>query len=216
MFNLSFLLEILSEFFLQLTRDYGYLGVFIGSFADSLFPLVPSEVVLGVAGALIYQGVLNPWLALIVSIIGNLLASIVVWYAGHRLGEGLVLKYGKYLQFDEKDLEKSKNIFNKWGYFSVFFCQFIPILRSIISIPSGILKLDITKFLILTAMGATIWNSTIMYIGFTLGANWKHVDEYINKYGKPLFYVAAVIIIIGIIYFYYNKNKINKKDKFGQ
>jgi membrane protein DedA with SNARE-associated domain len=195
-----------NDWFLRAAENYGYFGIFFGAFADSIFPLVPSEVIMGAGGYLISQGKLNFVLTLIASLLGNICASIIIWYAGKKLGTGLIDRFGKYLNFSHKDYEKAQLTFNKSGYFSVFYCQFIPLLRSLISIPSGILNLNLKKFILATLAGATIWNSGWLIAGVYFSNNFTQIVDFVDMIKYPLLACATIVILFLITRWYKNNH----------
>jgi membrane protein DedA with SNARE-associated domain len=196
--------------FLSFGENYGYLAIFLGSLADSLIPVVPSELVYGAGGFWAYKGYINIPVAVAIAVVGNLLCSALFWYLGKKYGHDFILKWGKYLGFTSKDMDKAEKVFEKYGYWSVLVCQFIPLFRSLISIPSGILELHFRKFMIFTAIGATIWNAVLMIIAYNLGENWSQIAVMVSKFGKPLVISVSLLILIYITYlvykFYKNKN----------
>ena len=205
-------LHILDKWMLYLAENYGYFGIFFGSFADVILPIVPSEIVLGLAGSYVAAGKLNFLLTLITSLAGNLSAASLLWYAGKRWGTGLIERFGKYLQFTHEDLNKAEERFNNGGYLFVFFSQFIPLMRSLIPIPSGILDLSYKKFIICIGLGAAIWNTALITAGFYLRENFEIIDDIIKKYGYPLLLIIIIVMAYFIIMFYKNKaDRINKK-----
>jgi membrane protein DedA with SNARE-associated domain len=199
----------LIEIFLSFGESYGYLAIFVGALADSLIPVVPSEIVFGAGGYWAYKGYINIPIAVVIAVIGNLLASALFWYLGKKYGHEFLVKWGKYLGFGPKDLDKAEKTFAKWGYWSVLVCQFIPLFRSLISIPSGILELHFKKFMFATAIGATIWNSVLMVLAYNLGENWSQVTSMVSSFGKPLTIVAGVFF--GVILAYYGYKLYNNK-----
>jgi membrane protein DedA with SNARE-associated domain len=198
--------------FLSFGESYGYLAIFFGSLADSLIPIVPSELVYGAGGFWAYKGYINIPVAVTIAVVGNLLCSALFWYLGKKYGHDFILKWGKYLGFTPKDMDKAEKVFEKYGYWSVLVCQFIPLFRSLISIPSGILELHFRKFMIFTAIGATIWNSVLMVIAYNLGENWSQIAVMVSKFGKPLVIIVSLGIILYAIYlgFKFHKNKNSK------
>jgi membrane protein DedA with SNARE-associated domain len=200
--------------FLSFGENYGYLAIFLGSLADSLIPIIPSEVVYGAGGFWAYKGYISIPIAVAMAVFGNLLCSALFWYLGKKYGHDFILKWGKYLGFGVKDMNKAEKVFEKYGYWSVLVCQFIPLFRSLISIPSGILELHFRKFIISTAIGATIWNGVLMVIAYNLGENWGQISGMISKFGKPLFAIAC-LVVTGLIgywgYKFYQNKKLSTK-----
>jgi membrane protein DedA with SNARE-associated domain len=205
------IIKNMEVFFVGLASQYGYLGIFLGAFADSIFPLVPSEAVLGLTGVLVGKGVLSGPIALLVSVFGNLSASIVLYYCGKIFGTKFIDKFGKLMQFDNDDLTMAQAMFSKRGYFAVLYCQFVPLLRSLISIPSGLLNLSLPKFLLATGAGAIIWNSTLIYIGYILNDKYEEIGKLVSKYGYPLMLISIILISI-LLWYYIKKIKSLKKS----
>jgi membrane protein DedA with SNARE-associated domain len=200
--------------FLSFGENYGYLAIFLGALADSLIPIIPSEVVYGAGGFWAYKGYINIPIAVAIAVFGNLLCSALFWYLGKKYGHDFILKWCKYLGFGAKDMDKAEKTFEKYGYWSVLACQFIPLFRSLISIPSGILELHFKKFMISTAIGATIWNGVLMVIAYNLGENWGQIAVMVSKFGKPLFALAC-LVVAGLVgywgYKFYQNKKLNTK-----
>jgi membrane protein DedA with SNARE-associated domain len=197
------LFDPLVTLFLTLGEKYGYIAIFIGAIADSLIPIVPSEIVYASAGFWAYKGYINLPIAVLIAVIGNLLVSALFWYLGKEYGHGFLLKWGKYLGFGPKDMEKSEKVFAKWGYFAVLVCQFIPLIRSLISIPSGVLELDFKKFMFATAIGAAIWNAVLMIATYNLGENWGQIITLVAAVSKPVTIIFGIVILFAICYIGY-------------
>jgi membrane protein DedA with SNARE-associated domain len=202
----------LTQLFLDFGKDHGYLAVFLGALADSLIPIVPSEIVFGSAGFWAYKGYIYLPVAVIIAVIGNLIASVLFWYLGKKYGHDFILKWGKYLNFQAKDMDKAEKVFAKWGYWSVLVCQFIPLFRSLISIPSGILELDFKKFVLATAIGAAIWNTVLMVVAFNLGENWSEIGIMLERFGKPITILVGILIVVLVGIYLFSK----RRDKEAQ
>ncbi len=200
-------LDFLTSWFLNLGRDWGYLAVFFGAIADSLIPIVPSELIFGAAGFWVYSGYLNIFLVIFLAVLGNLLASALFWWAGKVFGTPFIEKFGKYLGFGSDDYNRAEKLFARWGYWSVFFCQFVPLLRSLISIPSGVLHLKFRPFMIATGLGAAVWSTALIATAYQLGANWMTIGTWLDQYGKPFTYVVAAIVLVAIIIWYLKTHK---------
>src|SRR3989344_9038650 len=147
----------------------GYFGLFILMALESMIAPVPSEVVMPFAGYLVLQGRFDFWIVLLVSGLGSIFGSVLSYYIGFYGGRPFVLRYGKYLLLDKEHLEWTENWFRKQGNKTIFISRFIPVVRHLISIPAGIAKMAIHKFVIYTFLGATIWNFILLYAGFKLG-----------------------------------------------
>jgi membrane protein DedA with SNARE-associated domain len=205
--------DLLTQSFLGLGQNYGYLAVFVGALADSLIPIVPSEIVFGSAGFWAYKGYINLPIAIIIAVIGNLIASAIFWYLGKQYGHDFLLKWGKYLGFGAKEMDKSEKVFAKWGYISVFVCQFIPLFRSLISIPSGILELEFKKFMVATALGAAVWNAVLMIFAYRLGESWEQIGTALTTFGKPITIIFGLGLLLATAYYGYKLYIAKKKLK---
>lgn len=204
---MSSFLQYIDQAFVYLTIEYGYLGIFIGAFLDVIIPIVPSEIILGLTGVGIAKGTLIFLPALLVALLGNLSAATLLWYLGKKYGHDFILKYGKYMSFDSNNLKQAENMFNKRGYFAVFFSQFVPLMRSLIPIPSGVLNLSYKKFIICIGLGATIWNTILITAGYYLGDNYGLIEVKVKEYGYPLLGLCVLFLFIGVAIFYHKKKR---------
>jgi len=163
---------------------------------------VPSEAVMPFAGFLAYRGVFDPYMAAVVSAAGSIAGSLVSYFMGLWLGRTFVLKYGKWFLVGEKELELTERWFRKWGEKAIFICRFIPVVRHLISIPAGIAKMSMPKFLIYTFTGALIWNSFLLYLGYSLKDGWNLIYEYSKEAD-----IAVALIIIAFAAYLFIKRK---------
>ena len=186
----------------------GYFGLFALMALESMIAPVPSEVVMPFAGYLVLQGRFDFWIVLLVSGLGSIFGSVLSYYIGFYGGRPFVLRYGKYLLLDKEHLEWTENWFRKQGNKTIFISRFIPVVRHLISIPAGIAKMTIHKFVIYTFLGATIWNFILLYAGFKLGEHWDKIHQYSR--GLDIIFVALVILFF--VYFIWKHRK-RKNEK---
>ena len=201
------IVEKLVELIINGMSAGGYLSVFVLMALESMIAPVPSEVVMPFAGYLVLQGRLTALGTLLASSLGSIFGSIMSYYIGMYGGRAIALKYGKYLLLDEGHLVWTEKWFRKQGDKTIFISRFIPIVRHIISIPAGIAKMPVNKFLIYTFIGASAWNSILLYAGFKLGTHW----EIIHHYSRELDIIFVAGIIIFAIYFLLKHTSKNKK-----
>ena len=199
----------MNDFIISFTNSYGYVGVLILIFLENIFPLIPSELILLTSGFLIIKTNLNILIMIIFATFGSLLGSIFLYYLASLLNRNTLIKLInskalKILNLNEKDIDLSFNWFNKKGNISVLICRCIPVLRSLISIPAGIFKMSILKFLLYTTIGSLVWNSVIIIIGYVVGENFLVINEVLKKYS---YLFVALIIIIGVIFVFRKKIK---------
>ena len=184
---------LLGTFILNLIDNYGYLGMFLGMVLEAVIIIIPSEAILATAGILAGRGIFSFWGAFITGLLGSVFCAIVIYFMGYFGGNSFVRKYGKYFFMKEDDLEKSDSWFNKYGLLAALIGRNIPIIRTLISLPIGIMRLSFWKFLLLTTIGSIPWTLLFVYLGYSLGNNWVIINVYIDKLKVP--------IIILLLYF---------------
>lgn len=179
---------------LQIISFSGYLGVFILMTLESTAFPMPSEAVMPFAGFLIAEGKMDLLFVIIASSVGSIFGSLISYYIGLKGGKPFILRYGKYVLLSKHHLDITERFFKRRGSLTIFISRFIPVVRHVISIPAGIGKMDLKKFLILTAVGATIWNSILTYIGFILRDNWSILMSYTIYFDIVI--IAFLIILV--------------------
>lgn len=188
----------------------GYFGVFVLMALESMIAPVPSEAVMPFAGYLALQGKFNFWIALFASSLGSISGSLLSYYIGSYGGRPFVIKFGKYLLLEKEHLEWAEKWFKRQGHKTILISRFIPVVRHIISIPAGIARMSLHKFLIYTFIGATIWNLILLYAGFRLGAHWNKIHEF-SKELDMAFFVAVVLFFVYFVWKHHKRK--NEKDK---
>lgn len=171
---------------------------FLMALESMIFP-IPSEVVMPPLGMAVHQGQFPLWAAITATSIGSLVGSLISYYLGYFGGKPLVVKIGKFLLLNEHHLDLTTAWFKKWGSLTVFVSRFVPVVRHFISIPAGMAKMNILKFSLYTVIGATLWNSLLLYLGYIMEKNW----ESILTYRTPLDAAMVVLILIAIIAWYW-------------
>jgi len=197
------LTNFLIDYFTLIIEKLGYLGIGILMTLESMVAPVPSEAVMPFAGFLWYDGKFTLWGIILASTLGSILGSLISYYIGAYGGRPLVKKFGKYLLLNEHHLDKTEQFFQKYGDKTIFISRFIPIVRHLISIPAGVGRMRIGKFLLYTTIGAGLWNSFLAWLGFQLRDKW----EVIRKYTEILDVLIVVAIALAIIYFIYQRKK---------
>ncbi len=186
------MLENMAQWVLDVVSSLGYLGLALLLIAENLFPPIPSEIVLPLAGFLVDRGDLNMWGALVAATTGSVLGAVVLYSLGRWGGRRLVLRYGSWLRVDEDKLDRAEGWFRRYGDVLVLFARVVPIARSIVSIPAGTAKMPLVRFVILTSIGSAIWNALLIGTGMILGANWSMVQNWVGSYSNAVLILAAV------------------------
>ncbi len=175
----------------QLVSSLGYAGIIGAMFIESASIPLPSEIIMGISGYLVFKGEMNLLLAGLAGAIGNILGSTVMYYIGSKGGRPVVKKYGKYLHFDEQRFDRVDHWFAKWGDKTVFVSQLLPVVRTFVSLPAGILRVNFPRFLIYTFIGAFIWCTLLAYAASLLGAEWEKLTQLTRE--------IEVILVIGVV-----------------
>jgi membrane protein DedA with SNARE-associated domain len=179
-------------------REGGYLGVWVLMTLESMVAPVPSELVMPFAGFLIVTGEFTLTGIAIASTLGSITGSVVSYYMGRIGGRPLVLRAGKYLLLHEGHLAQTERFFERYGEKAIFFARLVPVVRHLISIPAGVGKMKMGKFLVYTVAGAAIWNMFLAWLGMMLRERW----EVIHEYTRILDYVVVAAGVIIVVYFF--------------
>ncbi len=208
----------MEDLILSIMDQFGYFGVFLLITIENVFPPIPSEVVLLFGGFMTTQTNLNIVGMIIFATLGSLVGAIVLYYIGkilnkERLKRIVSGKIGKTLRIKPEDIEKADHWFDTKGNKSVFFCRFVPIVRSLISIPAGMSEMPMVKFLIYTTAGSLIWNTVLITIGNKVGANWESILGIFDQYSHIVLALLVVIFIVFVGVFYYKRIKGDEKKE---
>lgn len=196
---------------ISIMNKFGYFGVFFLIAIENIFPPIPSEVILLFGGFMTTYSKINIIGVIIASTLGSLVGALILYYIGkilnkERLKKIVKGKIGKTLRLKEKDIDKADEWFDTKGNKTVFFCRFVPILRSLISIPAGMSEMSMPKFLTYTIVGSAIWNSVLTIAGSIVGDKWKTIVDIFDKYSH-ITLIVLIILFIGAIIYYFKKRK---------
>lgn len=186
------------EWITSTMTSMGYVGIALLMFAENLFPPIPSELIMPLAGFTVAQGKMNLVLAVIAGLVGTMLGALPWYYAGKLLGEerlkSLADKYGKWIAISSRDIDKADNWFDRHGAKAVLFCRLVPGVRTLISLPAGLSEMSLVPFLIYSTIGSALWIFALTYAGYLLGDNYDRVDEYLGP-------VSKIVLVILLIWF---------------
>ncbi len=206
----------MQEFIISMMNQFGYIGVFLLIAIENIFPPIPSEVILLFGGFMTTYSKLNIVLMILFSTLGSLVGAIVLYYVGkilnkERLKKIISGRIGKILRLKNSDIDKADQWFDNKGNKTVFFCRFVPIVRSLISIPAGMSEMPLGKFFLYTILGSLIWNTVLIVLGAIVGENWTSILNIFNTYSH-IVAILLVIIFIILVYIFYKKKK-KQKDR---
>lgn len=173
--------------FILFFKDLSYAGLVIAL----SFEFVPAELVLPMAGYWVYLGDMKLWLAILAGTLGGTFGPLTLYALGRYGGRPMVEKFGKYFLIRPHHLDASDKFFEKYGSGVAFYGRFVPGIRTVISIPCGMAKMNVFKFSLFTFLAMLPITSLYIYLGFKLGSQWEHVDEIVKPYIVP----AAVVFL---------------------
>ncbi len=189
--------DVVFSTIVNLLYQTGYLGVFLLMVAESATLPIPSEVVLPLGGYLVSQGRLEFWSTVAVATVGSLVGTMVDYGIGYYLGRPAVLRYGRIVRFSEKRLETTERWFGSHGKTVVLLTRFVPLLRTLIAFPAGLVKMDVKRFLVYSAVGILVWDIALVYLGYLAGENSTAIANTLQSYFLPL--GVAAVVVAGIL-----------------
>jgi membrane protein DedA with SNARE-associated domain len=187
----------------QIIGTLGYGGIALLMIIENVFPPIPSELVVPFAGFLISRGEMNFSAVVIASSVGTLIGTTFLYYLGRWLGEErlrlLLRRYGRFLFFPESSYDKALHAFHKHDKAVVFWSRLVPGLRSVISLPAGVAKMPLARFLFYTTLGTVVWNTLLAAGGVLLGNNWSQMMDFVDRFKYVVLPIIAVLIIVWLV-----------------
>jgi alkaline phosphatase len=184
----------------EFIEQYGYWGVFLLIALENIFPPIPSEVILTFGGYMTVQTNLTVQGVIASSTVGSVFGAVILYQLGVVLNvnklEVVVERYGRFLRLTKEDLYRADAWFDKYGIWTVFFCRFIPLIRSLISIPAGMAKMNFWLFISFTTLGTILWNTLLINLGARVGENWEVIGEKMDQYSNYLYLIFAILLIV--------------------
>ena len=192
----------MQEIMLNVINRFGYAGVFLLIMVENIFPPIPSEVILTFGGFMTTYTDMNVWIVILVATLGSAMGAVVLYLVGRllsaahleRLFEGRI---GRLLHLKISDVNRAEAWFTKHGSKAIFFCRFVPIVRSLISVPAGMAKAKMAPFLLFTVAGTFIWNTVLIFLGRVAGDAWENMAHYVDTYSM-IALAVLVIVVLGI------------------
>ncbi|WP_369359692.1 DedA family protein [Streptomyces sp. cg2] len=182
----------------KLGELFGGPGAGIANALDSIFPFLPSEVILPLAGVSAGQGHMTLASAIFWTTLGSIVGSQIMYYIGMMLGQERMRALAAKIPFvNPEEIDRTEAWFAKHGVKAVFFGRMVPVFRSLISIPAGIERIPVAKFIVFTGLGSLIWNTIFVVAGYKLGQNWQLVEQYAGILTK----VVVGVVVLAMVYF---------------
>lgn len=195
----------MENWIINVMEQYGYIGIFFLITIENIFPPIPSEVILTFGGFMTTHSELGVTGVIVASTLGSLLGALVLYAIGRLVGinklESIVSKWGFLLRLKKGDIRKANDWFLAHGVMAVFFCRFVPLIRSLISLPAGIARMPLGLFLFLTTLGTMTWNVVLVKIGAAVGDSWERIVYYLDIYSNIVYVVLLVIMLLMMVRF---------------
>jgi len=199
-----------TDWAVNLMETIGAPGAGLAIALENLFPPLPSEVILPLAGFTASRGNFTLFEAILWTTLGSVVGAYALYLLGAWLGRDRMRRLvSKVPLIDVEDVDKVEEWFNRHGYRAVFFGRMIPLFRSLISIPAGIERMPVGKFLLLTAAGSLIWNLIFVLAGYYLGENWSVVEQYAGTFQQ----IVIVAVVLFAAYFVVSKVRKHRAKK---
>jgi membrane protein DedA with SNARE-associated domain len=186
----------LSDTLLNLFTTYGYLGIFVAMAIESCCIPLPSELIMPLAGFLAYQNRLNLGGDTLAGALGCVAGSMIAYWIGATEGRALLLRYGRYVLISHHDADRADEFFARHGDITIFLTRLMPIVRTFISLPAGIARMNFKKFVLYTFLGSLPWCFILAYAGYKLGEHWRDVGSTLHKYDAVV--IVIVVILVGL------------------
>jgi membrane protein DedA with SNARE-associated domain len=185
----------MQEIIIEIMEQYGYIGIFLLILVENIFPPIPSEIILSFAGFMTKSANLSVMLVIVSATLGSVAGAVILYKIGNRMNRqsirGFVGKHGRVLRLKVDDIDKTMKFYRKYETKTVFFGRMIPVVRSLISIPAGLSRMNFTSFILLTAAGSIIWNSLLITAGMVLGNAWHDIVKFTSAYSEITIVVFA-------------------------
>jgi membrane protein DedA with SNARE-associated domain len=194
---MSFIIGLVTSFIINTIASLGYMGIGLMMAIESACVPLPSEVIMPFAGFLVAQGRFSILGVSLAGALGCVAGSVIAYAVGAWCGRDFIEKYGKYILIHRDDLELADKFFNKYGSGAIFFSRLMPIVRTFISLPAGIARMNFTKFIIYTFIGSLPWCLALAYIGKKLGDHWDTLGVYFHKFD----FVIGIVILLGVVWY---------------
>ena len=192
----------MDHWILDVMSRYGYLGLALLIMAENLFPPIPSEIILTFGGFMTTYTRMHIPGTVLSATVGSVGGALILYQAGRflspdRLDTLLSGRLGRILHLKKADIQKAADWFDSRGNYTVFFCRFIPIVRSLISIPAGMADMALGRFLWMTVAGSFLWNLVLICAGAAAGSSWQKAVEYFGSYTQAAKIVLGVGVLVG-------------------
>ena len=197
------MLDNLTDWATAIVEQLGYVGVAMLVALENLFPPIPSEVVLGLAGYTASQGDATVVGMIIAATIGSLVGALALYGLAAAIGpvrvRAIVIRYGAWIGFGETDLDRAEDWFDRRSRSAVLLCRCVPLIRSLISIPAGFRRMPLLAFTTFTLIGSLVWNTILISAGYALADQWERILDYTEPFQTLVVVVIAVLVVAFVV-----------------
>jgi membrane protein DedA with SNARE-associated domain len=188
----------LDERVIDIIERFGYAGIAILIALETVFPPLPSEIILPLGGFTASRGDLTLWGVMLAATFGSVVGALILYGVGRWFGQErlywLVDRYGRYVMLKQSDIDKANDWFERYSGKAVIIGRLVPVVRSLVSIPAGLTKMPLPIFVLYTALGSAVWNGILVGAGYLLGDNWEEVEQYVG-YLQYAVILGAVVLV---------------------
>ncbi len=197
------MLENLTDWATSIVERLGYLGVAMLVTIENVFPPIPSEAVLGLAGYTASQGDASVIGMIIAATIGSVVGALILYWLSSAFGpvrlRAITIRYGKWIGFGETDLDRAEAWFDRRSRSAVLLCRCVPLIRSLISIPAGFRRMPLVAFTTFTLFGSLVWNTILITAGYALGDQWERILDYTEPFQTIVLLLIAVLLVALVV-----------------
>ncbi|KHL25921.1 alkaline phosphatase [Croceibacterium mercuriale] len=190
----------MDQWIIEIVDRGGYIGIALLMALENIIPPIPSELIMGLGGILVARGAMDFWPLLVVGTLGTTVGNYVWFWIGHRFGynrlEPVVSRWGRWLTLEWEDIEHASRFFRRHGHWVVFCLRFSPVLRTMISLPAGLMQMPVGKFLIFTFAGSAVWNAILILGG-------RYLAPIIEQYEGAMTWVIVGSVALGVAIYLY-------------
>lgn len=181
----------------DMAAQAGYLGIFLLMLAENIFPPIPSEVIMPLGGFAAARGDMDMWLVILAGTAGSVAGALPWYYAGLFVGKdrlkAIAAKHGRWMTLTPADIDMASDWFARYGISAVFFGRLIPAIRTLISVPAGIVRMKMLPFLFFSTIGSLLWTTFLAFAGYVLESQYELIEGWIDPISK-----SVLLLIIGI------------------
>jgi membrane protein DedA with SNARE-associated domain len=200
---IAWILEILARFVIDTISSSGYLGIVVLMGIESACIPLPSEVIMPFSGYLVFRGDFELYRVGLAGAFGCVVGSVPAYYLGLYGGRPLVERYGKYVLISHRDLDTADRWFERYGDWAIFFSRLLPVIRTFISFPAGVARMNFSRFVAYTFIGSFPWCLALAYVGMKLGENWDTLGVYFHRFDM----VIGIAVALGVAYYIWHHLK---------